>query len=177
MVEIMSFPLVPQYSFRNITDVSPAFLDRLGIKFLMIDMDNTIASYGQRLPSDDVKRWAAEMKDFGVELFIVSNSSNKSRVERFAETFGIGFIMRAFKPSPRGLLRAMATSGYSADQSSLIGDQVFTDALSANLAGVVSMVVRPLRIKNPLLALRYALEIPFRAFCKNRNPLYFKAGV
>ena len=52
----MSFSLTPKYSFQELTDISPAFLERLGIRFLMLDLDNTLAAYGERLPSDRIAR-------------------------------------------------------------------------------------------------------------------------
>ena len=163
----MSFSPVPQFSFRNITDIAPGFLGKLGVKFLMLDLDNTIASYSKQTPTDHVKRWAASMVEGGVELFIVSNSRREGRVEAFAEAMGVSFIKAARKPSPAGLLRAMNTAGYSKKESALVGDQVYTDALAANRAGIVSMVVRPLSIKNPLIAIRYIFETPFRAAVRN----------
>ena len=62
----------------------------------------------------------------------------------------------------------MNIKGLRADQSALVGDQIFTDALAANRAGIISMIVSPKRLRNPLLVLRYAVESPFRAMCRNR---------
>jgi hypothetical protein len=165
----MSFSLVPKYSFRSLTDVSPDFLNRLGIKFLMLDLDNTIAGYSENTLSESVSRWAAEIKSCGIELYIVSNSIRKKRVRAFARSLGIGVIMGARKPSPKGVLRAMAAAGHSAGDSAFIGDQVFTDTLAANRAGVISIIVDPRRFTNPFLALRYAIESPFRAACRKRG--------
>jgi hypothetical protein len=159
----MSFSPVPQYSFREITDISPDFLNKLGVKFLMVDLDNTVAAYSEHMPSDSISQWTEEIKDYGVELFIVSNSIRKGRVESFAE-----FIKGARKPSPKGLLRAMDESGTDAGKAALVGDQVYTDMLAANRAGIVSIVVRPRRFTNPFLALRYASEAPFRAMSKKK---------
>ena len=165
----MKFSPVPQYSFRDITDISPDFLSRLGVRFLMLDLDNTIAAYGESSLSGDIARWAAVMKKNRVELFIVSNNRRKGRVEAFAQALEIGFIKAAWKPSPNGVLKAMETARFTAHESALAGDQVFADALAANRAGAFSIVVRPRSFRSPLLAIRYALESPFRAFCKNKH--------
>ena len=165
----MSFSLTPQYSFQELPDISPVFLKRLGIKFLMLDLDNTIAAYGEDFPSDRVARWAEEMKVHGIDLYIVSNSGRKGRVEVFSEALGIGAVMAARKPSRKGLHRALATAGFSTENSALVGDQVFTDTLAANRAGVVSIIVKPRNCTNPVLALRYVFEAPFRAACKKRE--------
>jgi len=165
----MSFSLTPQHSFQEITDISPGFLERHGIKLLMLDLDNTIAAYGEHSPSDTVVRWTEELKIHGIELYIVSNSVRKRRVASIAEMLGVGAVMAARKPSRKGILKAIAETGFPPESSALVGDQVFTDTLAANRAGIVSIIVKPRRYANPFLALRYALEAPFRAMCRNKN--------
>lgn len=166
----MRFSIVPDYSFRGITDVSADFLEKLGVKFLMLDLDNTIAAYDEPSPHESVARWAAEAKGRGIRLHIVSNSVREERVEAFGKALGVGVITGARKPSPRGILQAMGSVGAQASESALVGDQAFTDTLAANRAGVLSIIVRPRRFTNPFLALRFALEAPFRAMCRNKTP-------
>ena len=163
----MSFSLTPQYSFTEPTDISPGFLEKLGIKFLMLDMDNTIAAYNEHSPSDRIVQWAERMKDCGIALYIVSNSARKVRVGTFSKALGVGAVMSARKPSRKGLLRAITAAGFQAENSALVGDQIFTDTLAANRTGVISIIVKPRHNANPILALRYVLEAPFRAACKN----------
>ena len=164
----LNVSFAPRYSFRDITDVSPAFLTDLGVRFLMLDLDNTVAAYSEHTPSEDIAQWVMDMKSGGVELFIVSNSVRKERVDNFAEALGIGFIKGASKPSPDGILQTMDASGFLPSESAFAGDQIFTDTLAANRAGIVSIIVRPRRFTNPGLALRYGFEAPFRAMCKNK---------
>jgi len=161
------FSPVPQYAFRGLTDVSPDLLGRLGVRFLMLDLDNTVAAYDETAPSDGVSRWVARAKGCGISLLILSNSLRRDRVEAFGRALGVGVVTGARKPSPKGVLAAMGSAGFPACESALIGDQAFTDALAANRAGVVSIIVRPRRFTNPFLAARYALEAPFRAMCRN----------
>ena len=165
----MSFSPVPRYSFRCVTDITSDFLKEIGVKLLMLDLDNTIAAYGQATLSDDMASWAQNMKSDGIELFIVSNSPRKDRVASFANALEIGSIGSAGKPSSRGLKSAMQTMRREAHESALAGDQIITDTCAANSAGAVSIIVRPLSCKNPILAFRYLLEKPFRAMCKNKG--------
>ena len=164
----MSFSLAPQFSFRELTDISPLFLEKHGVRFLMLDLDNTVAAYSEHYPAENVAQWAADIKESGIVLGIVSNSVRHGRVESFAKALQIDFILGASKPSPKGVTQTMKESGFSPDESALVGDQIYTDILAANRAGVVSIVVRPRRFTNPFLALRYALEAPFRAMCRNK---------
>ena len=164
----MSFSPVPRYSFRELTDISPEFLTRIGVKFLMLDLDNTVAAYSESSPSESVVSWFARLKERGIELFIVSNSARSARVEAFSNALKIGFVMGASKPSPKIVARTMKESGYDPGESALVGDQIYTDTLAANRAGVISIIVRPRRFTNPFLAMRYALEAPFRVICRCR---------
>jgi len=162
------FSLIPEYTFRDITDVSTAFLEELGIKFLMIDLDNTLAAYNEHELSDDISKWIDDVKSSGIKFFIISNSTRVKRVESFSDSIGVEFIMQSNKPSPQSLINAMETAGFNSGVSALAGDQILTDTLAANRAGVISIIVRPRRFTNPFLALRYYIEVPFRAMCKNK---------
>jgi hypothetical protein len=164
----MSFSLVPQYSFRGLMDITPAFLGSLGISFLMLDLDNTVAAYDEHAPSAEIAQWVSETKAQGIQLHIVSNSVRKGRVGAFSDALGIGAVLDARKPSVKRVRAAMSLAGYPPDRTGLVGDQIFTDTLAANRIGAVSIIVRPRRFSNPFLALRYALEIPFRAMAGRR---------
>jgi len=162
------FSLIPEYTFRDITDVSTAFLEKLGIKFLMLDLDNTLAAYDEHVLSEDIAKWIADIKKNDIELFIISNTTRKNRVESFSDSIGARFIMQSMKPSPKSLMLAMETAGFNSGVSALAGDQILTDTLAANRAGVTSIIVKPRRFTNPFLAIRYYIEVPFRAMCKNK---------
>ena len=164
----MSFSPIPRYSFRNLTDVSPEFLIKIGVKLLMLDLDNTVAAYSESSPSDSIVSWIARIKEHGVKLFIVSNSVRSGRVEAFSDALKIGFVLGASKPSPKIVTGTINEFGFRPGESALVGDQIYTDTLAANRAGAISIIVRPRRFTNPLLALRYALEAPFRAICRHK---------
>jgi len=163
----VSFSPVPQYAYRELTDIPPDFLKKLGVKLLMLDLDNTVAAYTEHIPPVGVARWIAEVMERGITLYILSNS-RKKRVDTFAQALQIGCMKGARKPSPKGVRSTAAQFGFSSGESALAGDQVYTDVLAANRAGAISIVVRPRRFSNPFLAIRYALEAPFRAMCGNK---------
>jgi HAD superfamily phosphatase (TIGR01668 family) len=135
----------------------------------MLDLDNTLAAYDEHVFSDSILEWIDEIRNSGVKLFLISNSTRKKRVESFSGSIGVGFIMQANKPSPKSLQRAMESEGFCTTVSALAGDQIFTDTIAANRAGVISILVRPRRFTNPFLALRYYIEVPFRAMYKIKN--------
>lgn len=161
-MRIQNFSLFPKFIFKILEDVSPDFLKSQGIKFVMLDIDNTIASYDEHVPSDPVRQWFEDIRSNDINPFLISNSTNDERVKAFAGALGVSFIMYARKPLPNALYRAMGMANVSAQESALIGDQVFTDTLAANLANVTPIIVHPRKLTNPFFAIRYFIELPFR---------------
>ena len=63
----------------------------------------------------------------------------------------------------------MERMGRRPEETVMVGDQIFTDTLGANNAGVVPLLVEPIRLAgNPGRYLRYAAETPFRLLGKRR---------
>lgn len=164
----MSFSLIPDYSFPDICKVTPEFLQTASIRLLLLDLDNTMAPYGTLVPSREIAEWAEAVKKSGVTPFILTNNRKTERVEALSRALGMGYIMNARKPFVTGINQALEKLGFSKEETALAGDQIFTDVLAANCAGITSIVVRPIKSLNPLFNLRYWLEAPFRALCRNK---------
>jgi HAD superfamily phosphatase (TIGR01668 family) len=158
----MSFLPFPKYKFQKLSDITADFLVEKGVELLMLDLDNTVAPYGAETPTEPVLRWAESIRAAGIGLYIISNSRKEGRVKAFAQALGVPYILRAKKPSPRKPREAMRALDVKPENAALAGDQIYTDVLSAKLAGVTPILIRPIKLSNPLLALRYVLEAPFR---------------
>ena len=52
-------------------------------------------------------------------------------------------VHHAMKPAPFAVRRALGLMGARAGEAVLIGDQVFTDVMAGNLAGVRTILVEP----------------------------------
>ena len=135
---------------------------------MLLDLDNTMAPYGTVVPTREIAAWADHVRESGIQLFILTNNNGSERVKALSEALGMGYIMGAKKPFVTGINRALEKLGYSREETALAGDQIFTDVLAANCAGITSIIVRPIKIVNPLFNLRYWLEAPFRALCPNK---------
>ena len=167
LVEVnMSFSPVPNYCVPDIFAVTPRFLAQKGIRLLLLDLDNTLSPYSEDMPPERVLAWMQAMRDAGVTLYIISNNRSQKRIEDYARCCDIPCMWRAGKPKPAPLFRAMEELGYTQAETALMGDQIFTDALAANRAGVTSIVVKPIKMQNILFHLRYGVEQPFRKFGK-----------
>ncbi len=159
---------LPRFIFPKITDIAPEFLAGHGITLLLMDFDNTMLPYTTDVPEQELLDWLEKMRRGGIELCIVSNS-HKSRVPQFSERYGVAYQTHAAKPSPKGIRLAMQRFGTERSQTALVGDQIFTDVLGANLAGVTAIAVRSIHNHTILLKLRHIFEVPFLAMAHKRR--------
>lgn len=160
----MSVLPIPDRVYQSVLDIDPADLMKRGIRLLLADLDNTLARYGQPQPDPAVTAWRGALRVAGVELFLLSNSRRPARVSSYGKALDIPVLGRAGKPGPGGYHAAMERMGASAQETAMVGDQIFTDILGAKRAGITALLVEPIALKgNPGRYLRYAAELPFRA--------------
>ena len=158
----MPFSLIPRARCRSIYELDGAALYRHGVRLLLVDLDNTISAYHNAHPTEELRAWVAALRAAGVEPYILSNSRKPTRVGEFAGALGVPFRRRAGKPKRGGFLAALEEMNTSPGEAIMVGDQIFTDILGANRAGITPILVRPLRMDSIFRILRYGLETPFR---------------
>ena len=78
--------LTPEYIFRNVEAIRPEFLARLGVRALVLDVDNTLTGDGSQQLDASVQAWLDAMRAAGVSLTIVSNNTAR-RVRPFAGSY------------------------------------------------------------------------------------------
>ena len=164
----MSLSFLPGMMTPELTDLTPEFLLEHGIRLLMMDFDNTIVPYTTDFPTEKMRAWLEAMNASPVKIAIVSNSKN-DRLIRFCETYHLDYIMRAHKPKPQGLRQCMARFGFAPEQSAIVGDQIFTDTLAGNLAGVTPILVKAIDNHTFWLKARHVLELPFVFAARKRR--------
>lgn len=133
---------LPTVSAKGLLDVTPALLEKLGVKAILLDVDNTLSHHDSQEPFDGSIEWTKQMAQAGYRLMIVSNNT-KERITPFAQQFGLPFIWRACKPLPIGYWKAARKLGVKFRESVIVGDQVFTDVVGANLLGMRSILLEP----------------------------------
>ena len=152
-----------RFTAHDIYELTGEALERRGFKLLLADLDNTLVPYGVPLPDERLKRWRNDLARHGVTLFILSNNRKEHRPRIFAQALDVPYIGHAGKPKTPSFVKAMEQMGVTREQTAIVGDQVFTDVLGGNRAGVSAILVEPIRLAgNPGRYLRYAVEAPFR---------------
>lgn len=131
---------------RRITDISVQDLRALGVQGVLLDIDNTLTTHDNPALDAEVAAWLDAMRQAGFALTVVSNN-REERVSLFAEAIGLNYQARAAKPLPHGYRAAARAMGLSLRQCVAVGDQIFTDILGANLAGMKSVLLEPIELE------------------------------
>lgn len=164
------FSLLPWRWAPSIFDLTGESLSHSGIRLLLADLDNTLIPYNRREPNEALIRWKADLNAHGVTLFLLSNSRKAVRAPHFAQCLGIDYLCHAGKPKTGGYRAAMARCGVTSEECAMVGDQIFTDTLGANLTGIRSILVKPITLSgNPGRYLRYWAELPMRGLAQPRK--------
>ena len=164
----MKLSFLPFVMTDKLTDLTPAWLRQQDIRLLMLDFDNTIVPYTTSVPTREMTDWLRDMNTSDIALCVVSNSKN-SRVKKFCAAYGLDCITHAAKPGGRGIRACLEKYGIPASSAALVGDQIFTDTLGANAAGVTSILVKAIDNHNFWLKARHVLELPFILLARKRR--------
>lgn len=134
---------------KRITQITPELLGEMGIEALLVDVDNTLSTHHGTVLIDGLLDWIELMHNNGVKLIVVSNSKYK-RIKPFAQKIGLPFVSLACKPLPFGYSKGVKMTGHNKKNCAIVGDQIFTDVLGANVYGIKSILVRPVKLESGL---------------------------
>ena len=163
----MSF-FLPTVALKRVTDISEELLNSLGIRAVFLDVDNTLSTHGSQSPFEGSVAWAQNRVEQGLQRFIISNNF-KERGAPFAAQFQLPFVHFAAKPLPWGYLYAKKRlrTQVKNSQCLVVGDQIFTDIIGANLCGMKSVLLEPIQLENTAsFRLRRKWERRFRKKAK-----------
>ena len=170
----MPFSMLPHLITDALTDLTPELLRSRGIELLMLDFDNTIVPYTTNMPTPEMEYWLRQMASSEVQLCVVSNSK-RDRVVNFCRQYDLPCITHAKKPFSKGIRRCLARFDIPADRAAIVGDQIFTDTLGGNCAGVTTILVKAIDNHNFWLKARHVLEKPFIYLARKRRIDYEKS--
>lgn len=146
----MRFTFVPDYCFDTFDLASAEFLASIGVKGIVLDVDNTLEPYENPKPTQKVLDWFDSLREVGIKAAIVSNN-NGQRISLFNSELRLPAYSKAGKPGKKNVLRAIADMGIQPDEAILMGDQVFTDVWAAHNAGIRAILVPPIKDKRDIL--------------------------
>lgn len=165
----MGFTFVPEYYFKAFNEASAEFLLGIGVKGIVLDVDNTLEPYENPLPGEHVKAWLSDLRDNGISAAIVSNNGGE-RINLFNSELGLPVYYKAKKPFKKNVLNAMRDMGTTKENTVLMGDQVFTDVWAAHNTGIRAILVPPINDKRDIFTkFKRLLEKPILKKYKKQN--------
>ena len=139
----MSILPIPDRMLDSIYELSPAELTARGIRFVILDIDNTVAPYTVGGTDERMRAWADGLRDAGLELFLLSNNRG-TRPEVFSGELGLPFRKKAWKPFTKHAKAVISERGYTPAETAFIGDQIYTDVCCAKWCGAHAVLVHPI---------------------------------
>ena len=130
---------IPFAHAKSVFEIEVSFYEKLGFKYIFLDLDNTLDSYKTKTPSKNAISLKEKLEKAGLKIIITSNNTGE-RVATYAKALGVDYISSIGKPFAFGLNKAVKRLGLDKKQIVLIGDQTVTDISSANGAKIKSVL-------------------------------------
>lgn len=151
----------PDFVFSGIYDIDFDSLKKKDIKGLIFDIDNTLVSYRQARPTEEVSVLMEKLKSEGFLICFVSNNS-RQRVDTFNSDFNFFSYPEAKKPSAKSIKKALDAMDLSAKNAAFVGDQLFTDVMAAKRAKLTAILVDPIEpVESAFFRFKRFMEKPF----------------
>ncbi|MCR5345575.1 MAG: YqeG family HAD IIIA-type phosphatase [Lachnospiraceae bacterium] len=131
--------LFPKAMERSAYDVNYEKLYSIGYRGIIFDIDNTLVEHGAPANARAIELFN-RLKALGFKICLLSNNKEE-RVKMFNEDVNVFYIYKAGKPLRKGYVRAMKIMETDTTNTVSIGDQIFTDTVGANNAGINSILV------------------------------------
>lgn len=136
----MKTNLKPNIYVKDIFSINYEKLKNQGIKTLLFDIDNTIATTKEKYPNNKVKELFNSLKKDNFNVYIISNTL-KHRALRFGEALDVKTYYFSAKPLKRQYIRIMENHNTKREEIAAIGDQIYTDIKGANNLNITSILV------------------------------------
>lgn len=130
---------IPDLYQKNIYNLDFQILKDRGIKYLIFDLDNTIALVTERHASKDAINLFNKLKSMGFQIAIASNSLN-ARVKVFATDLDIKYKCHCRKPKTDKILELINEFGCKDTEVAFIGDSMLDDIVSGNKIKITTVL-------------------------------------
>lgn len=158
---------IPDMYQKSIYHINYDKLKDDGIKCLLFDLDNTCVPFKDKEPNKKLIDLFERLKDMDFKVIIFSNATKK-RITPFKNGLNVDCSASSKKPNTNKLMKVIKMFGYDLSEVVLIGDQLFTDILCGNRAGIKTVLVNPMSNDDLLFTkfFRYFERKKFKKFAK-----------
>lgn len=134
----------PSFYADDVFSVDYEKLYKKGCRGIIFDIDNTLVHHGDN-SNERVDGLFRRLHEIGFKTVLLTDNDD-ARVKRFIRNIDTPYICDAEKPAPENFLHAVDLMNIRKKQAVMIGDQIFTDILGANRAGIKSIMVKFIRL-------------------------------
>jgi putative phosphatase len=139
---------IPDYVADSVFDVDITELQKIGVKYLIFDLDNTLI-IGK--PSSLPKKVAERIRNFrraGFSIYVGSNT--RRNVDAIVKTMQAKTIRSqgmTFKPRKKFYRQVCLNEDVLPDTIAMIGDHILNDVIGGNRAGLTTVLIKSLNNK------------------------------
>lgn len=134
---------IPDMYQKSIYHINYEKLKEDGIKCLLFDLDNTCVPFKEKDANKRLIDLFEMLKDMDFKVIIFSNAT-KNRIMPFKNSLNVDCSASSRKPSTKKLLKILKLFKFDLSEVVLIGDQLYTDILCGNRAGIKTILVNPM---------------------------------
>lgn len=131
----------PWMEFDRAEGIPYGLIASQGVRAVLFDLENTLVPPGGPFTTE-AREVVRRVRDAGMLVGVVSNAS-AAWVPRVLTAEGIPFEAPAGKPGRDAFVGACRALGVRPDEAVYVGDQMITDVLGAQRAGLRAVLVRP----------------------------------
>ena len=137
----------PDMYAQSIYTINYKKLKKNGIKCLLFDLNNTLASYEVEYPDEYLRELIFKLEK-SFKVIIVSNS-NKDRIRPFKEKLNIDASFSSKKPFNKKFKKIMKMYNLKDTEIAMIGDQLLTDIYGGNKMNFTTILVNSISENEP----------------------------
>ena len=141
--------LIPDLCLPGFAALTPAFCRSNGFTHIISDIDNTLVTYDDAEPTEELLAWLRNMRENEITIAFLSNNK-PPRVERFNRSLGYIAHADAGKPGGKVLQSILDTWQCAPENVIFLGDQLLTDAACGKRAGLYTVIVPPIHDRTDL---------------------------
>lgn len=128
----------------NVFAINYKKLRAMGFKAVIFDIDNTLVHHGDN-STPEVDELFRHIHSTGLRTALLTNN-DEERVQRFIRNIDTLYVCDADKPETAGYEKALELLGISRKEAVYVGDQIFTDIIGANRAGIPNILVHYIQL-------------------------------
>ena len=160
---------MPTCHAKNIYEIDLDFFKSLNIKYLFVDLDNTLDSYRSLSPNQRAISFIKGIEGLGITPLIISNNHG-DRVKNYAKALNLNCLYSTRKPFSYKIKRLLKEKNITPDEVLMVGDQMITDVSAANGAKI-KVVLTDKLVKEDQWSthINRFFERPIRSYCNKHH--------